>query len=513
MKTLQVRFCLVTVLATATFFLAGSHIASISATNTLQTLPLIQNWSNTALISTSDDWSGVPGIVGFRGDDLTTGTGTDPRTILADGSGTPVDVNANQANPDTFATGGVIEFEITNAVIALQGSATADAPHIVIYLNTTGQSGITFACNVRDLDGSADDAVQQVDVQYRIGGAGNYSSVPGGYVADATTGGSATQTTPLNLLLPSAVNNKPLVEIRIIMTNATGNDESVGIDDISITTGAAVAADAPVDFNGDGKTDFAVARNVAGQLRWFWSLNGIGTGGETDFGRIGDTLLMEDFDGDGRDDITVWRQGPATGSAFYVLQSASNTIRISQFGLIGDDATVVGDYDGDGEADEAVYRAGSAAGLPSTWFYRGSLNNPSGNITYSAWGVNGDRVAPGDYDGDGKNDLVVRRDTAPQGVWWQRLSTGSVAIQRFGLATDRIVPGDYDGDGKTDITALRADVGPMHWYYLPSSGGPFVEIVWGDSFDLTVQGDYDGDGKTDVAVWKATSPAQFLSRS
>ena len=54
-----------------------------------QPVPFTQNWSNTGLITTDDDWSGVPGIIGYRGDNLTTGIGVDPQTILADGSATP----------------------------------------------------------------------------------------------------------------------------------------------------------------------------------------------------------------------------------------------------------------------------------------------------------------------------------------------------------------------------------------------------------------------------------------
>ena len=128
---------------------------SVHADSTPQTLPFSQNWSSTGQITTDDNWAGVPGIVGFRGDDLTTVTGTDPQTILADGSGTPVDVIANQANPNTQATGGVAEFDgIANPVVALQGSGTADAPHIVITINTTGMSGIVMGFVLRDIDGS-----------------------------------------------------------------------------------------------------------------------------------------------------------------------------------------------------------------------------------------------------------------------------------------------------------------------------------------------------------------------
>lgn len=212
----------------------------VSATNvmdaTYQTLPFSQDWTDINLITTSDDWTGVPGITGYRGDGLTGSTGVDPQTVLADGSGTPPDVNANLTDPDTFFTGGVAEFEITNPVVALNGSGTADAPFIVVYLDTTGYKDITVAYNVRDLDGTTDNAIQQVALHYRVGTSGDYTNVPAAYIADATTGPStATLVTAVNVILPLAVENQAQVELRIMTTNALGNDEWVGIDDISIT--------------------------------------------------------------------------------------------------------------------------------------------------------------------------------------------------------------------------------------------------------------------------------------
>src|SRR6185369_6354758 len=56
-----------------------------------------------------------------------------------------------------------------------------------------------------------------------------------GFVADATTGPSlATKVTPVSVTLPAAADNQPLVQVRIITTNAIGNDEWVGIDDLLI---------------------------------------------------------------------------------------------------------------------------------------------------------------------------------------------------------------------------------------------------------------------------------------
>ncbi len=220
----------------ATFILFCLPLIYSQDNNTPQSLSVSQNWSNTALITTDDDWAGVVGVEGYRGDALTGATGTDPQTILEEDNPGVVDVIANQTNPNTLTTGGVAEFEITNPVVALQGSGTADAPYLQVYLSTSGYQNIQVSYNVRDIDGSTDNALQPVAIQYRIGSTGIFTNLPGGYIADATTGPSlATLVTPVYLTLPSAANNQSLVILRIITTNAVGNDEWIGIDDIYIT--------------------------------------------------------------------------------------------------------------------------------------------------------------------------------------------------------------------------------------------------------------------------------------
>ncbi len=224
------------------------HAAPVVPTNaTLQALPFAQNWADAGLITASDDWSAVPGIVGYRGDDITTATGVDPQTLLADNTPGVIDVNANQTAPNTYTAGGVTEFAIADPVVALQGSGTADAPYLLIHLNTTGFSSIQVSYTVRDLDGSTDNAVQQVALHYRVGATGAYTNLPAGYIADATTGPSlATQVTAVNVTLPAAADNQAQVQLRIMTTNAVGNDEWVGIDDISITGTTSTVDTAPV---------------------------------------------------------------------------------------------------------------------------------------------------------------------------------------------------------------------------------------------------------------------------
>ncbi|WP_438879514.1 hypothetical protein, partial [Bacillus cereus group sp. Bce015] len=92
--------------------------------------------------------------------------GADPRAITVDGTGV-IDVNANQTAPNTFTTGGVAEFHLADPVVALTGSGTADAPFLLLSLDTTGRSGITVRYDLRDLDGSTDNAVQPVALQFR----------------------------------------------------------------------------------------------------------------------------------------------------------------------------------------------------------------------------------------------------------------------------------------------------------------------------------------------------------
>lgn len=152
-----------------------------------QPLPFTQNWTNTGLITTDNDWSGVPGIIGYRGDGLASATAVDPQTILQDGSATPVNVLANQTNPSSLTSGGIAEFELANPAVAFQGSGTARAPHLVISINTVGASNVTVSYNLRDLDGGGDNSVQPVALQYRIGNSGNFTNVPSAFVADAST--------------------------------------------------------------------------------------------------------------------------------------------------------------------------------------------------------------------------------------------------------------------------------------------------------------------------------------
>jgi predicted extracellular nuclease len=296
MQPLPRRLALVLALSAA--------IAAAHADDTPQTLPFSQDWTDIGQITANNSWSGVPGIVGYRGDGLAGGTGADPQLVLdADAPGV-VNVNANQTNANTFTTGGVTEFHIANPVVALSGSGTARAPYIRIHLNTAGASGIQVSYTLRDLDSSGDNAVQPVALQYRVGNSGDFTNVPAAFVADASTGPNvATQVTPVSVTLPAAVDNQPRVELRIITTDAAGADEWIGIDDISVVATGGGGSPALNVANG------SVAEGDAGTTELFFpiSLSSPAGAGGVSF-----------------DYATV--DGTATAGQDYVAESGSVTI-------------------------------------------------------------------------------------------------------------------------------------------------------------------------------------------
>ncbi|HYC70709.1 MAG TPA: ExeM/NucH family extracellular endonuclease [Opitutaceae bacterium] len=230
-----------------------------------------QDWSDPAKITANDDWSAVPSIIGYLGQDITTGTGVDPQTLTGvSAAASDVDVIANQANPNTQTSGGVAEFStIANPTIALQGSATADAPHVVLHLDTRGRTTVNVSYVVRDVDGSNDNAVQAVALQYSVGESGAFVNVPAAFVADATQGPAISgMATPVSVALPAAVDNQAKVQLRVITTNAVGADEWVGIDDLAVTSvhdGVArvfltEGGDKTFVTEGDGSTDTYILR-------------------------------------------------------------------------------------------------------------------------------------------------------------------------------------------------------------------------------------------------------------
>ncbi|MFN6964765.1 MAG: hypothetical protein ACK4S4_13500 [Pyrinomonadaceae bacterium] len=379
----------------------------------------------------------------------------------------------------------------------------------------------------------------------------------GTYRTTASGGAGATNPMPptnMNAAFSGVTNANGTWTLRFT-DGCAGDTGAVSAATLDVTAGAVPTGKANVDINGDGKTDYVLARGTTtplaeaapvdnpeidrimetrgpktiGQLRgqtdaaaplappifWYTLINGTGAFSAPQWGDAAtDFLTPSDFDGDNKSDYTVWRPGAPGSATFYILQSATNTVRLETFGQTGDDPAVVGDYDGDGKSDPAVYRCPPNTSSPGQcfFFYRGSFNNPSGNVTYVPWGfgVSGNFFPLlGDFDGDGKNDFCIQRSnpSAPtQGQFVLLKSGGGTEFVDWGLSSDFLIPGDYDGDGKSDFCVRRTVSGARQHWVLTRTGATF-QRTWGVTGDQSIPGDYDGDGKTDFAVWRPSATA------
>ena len=220
---------------------------------------------------------------------------------------------------------------------------------------------------------------------------------------------------------------------------------------------------------------FAVVAQPDGKLVF-----SAGNGSQTYLARyLNNGTRDSDFDNDRISDVSVFR--PSSGS--WYLNNSTTGFSAVPFGL-ADDRIAPGDFDGDGRIDVTVFRAG-------VWYMLRSSDNA---FVYQPFGQGGDVPVPADYDGDGRADFAVFR----QGVWYVLNSRdGSVRGEQFGQAGDRAVVGNFDGDLRADLAVYRDG----NWYVNGSTAG-FIATKFGFASDRPVAADYDSDGKTDYAVYR-----------
>ena len=176
--------------------------------------------------------------------------------------------------------------------------------------------------------------------------------------------------------------------------------------------------------------------------------------------------------------------------------TAAGSVRIKTGG-VNSPGRSLNDYDGDGKADGAIYRNSDGRWYAALSGYR-----------YQVWlateaGMAGLTPVPGDYDGDGIADMATFNRL--NGWWTARLSsTEQVMSGQFGGPGFTATPCDFDGDALTDPVLYRDADGL--WAGLMSS----LNYAYGESGACgsgyqPLPADYDGDGKADAAMFNPTS--------
>src|SRR5690606_4978896 len=171
-----------------------------------------------------------------------------------------------------------------------------------------------------------------------------------------------------------------------------------------------------------------------------------GRGGDADvyfmYGRHTDEVLIGDWDGDGKDTITVRR-----GKTYYVNNAAEGGPAGSVFTYgRADDVVLVGDWDGDGVDTLAVRRG-------ATYHVKDTLRGGEADRVVH-YGRAGDDVLAGDWDGDGKDTFAVRRGKEYHVKNSLRGGAADIVV-RYGRADDEVLVGDWDGDGRDTLGVRR----------------------------------------------------------
>jgi hypothetical protein len=246
------------------------------------------------------------------------------------------------------------------------------------------------------------------------------------------------------------------------------------------------------DYDGDGRGDLVTLITSGTNRIWRILQTGSNTVREVHWGLTTDQIMPADYDGDGKIDIAVFRRPEGV---WYILQSTTNQMRAESWGQAGgSDLGYVGDFDKDGKNDLTVIRPTvTAGGVP--WYTRRSSD---GAMNVVLWGGStapaSDSFFPPtaqmDIDGDGRQDHMIVRD--PNGsepgaqltYYIRRSSDGQMFVLQWGLDNDDRLFGDYDGDGKTDIVARRNEAGKLIWYIYQSSNGQLRALHFGSAGDL-----------------------------
>lgn len=241
------------------------------------------------------------------------------------------------------------------------------------------------------------------------------------------------------------------------------------------------------DFDGDGRSDYAVFRPSTGQ--WFIRYSSTGSTTSIYWGLQGDIPVPANVSGDARAELIVFR--PSNGT--WYIRNSDGTSRSVQWGTNGDHPVPM-DWNGDGKAELAVYRPPVVGGTPYGMWY--ILASDGLTYTWVEWGEYGDCPMVGDFDGDKKTDLAQFRGTT--GTWYIAFGKGGSIASQWGAWGD--IPIVQKNAGKHLLTVWRP--GNNTFYSKNVVTGATSSLTWGEPGDIPRMADTDGNGNDELMIWR-----------
>jgi len=284
------------------------------------------------------------------------------------------------------------------------------------------------------------------------------------------------------------------------------------------------------DFNSDSSSDM-LWRNSGGVLV-DWSMNGSAIMSGSNVTYQGNALTPDaswsiaatsDFNGDGKADV-LWRQNSGTLAMWQMDGStvtSSNTVSYQGNALTPDASwSVAGtaDFNGDGKAD-MLWRQSS--GALAIWDMNCATVTSTGSVAFqgsaltpdASWNVAG----VGDFDGDGKADVLWRQSSGALAMWDMNgatvTSSNTVTYQGNALTPDASWSvagvGDFNGDGNADLLWRQGSTGTLAMWLMNgsnvSSSSAITyqgnQVTPDASWSIVEVGDFNGDGNTDL-MWR-----------